>query len=118
MPNQITTKDLISVHGRGSLKIEWKAQDANKKQIDVSDRIVFFEVDGVPIREQLVQDPNDPLGLVVLIERTQVANLRSKPTRCALIDETDIEADLPFVIWDNRIVRVGYVGVPDDVDDA
>lgn len=119
MANQTITDTTITVHGRGSLELPYKARDASTKaQIDVSNWIVFFEVDGVSLREQLVKDPNDPLGLVLKLERAQVATLKRSATRFALIDETRIAEDLPRVLWEGKINVTGYVGAPDEQDDA
>ncbi len=118
MANQTTTADLIRIHGRGSLTIYWRPQDDQGERIDVSNWVVFFEVDGAPIREQLIKDPNDPLGLLVHVERSQIELLKTIPTRCALIDERRMDEGLPFVVLESKIVRYGYVGAPDGTDDA
>jgi hypothetical protein len=118
MANQTVTDKEITVHGRGSLVLPWVARDANKAQIDVSNWIVYFEVDGVPIREQLVKNPADPLGLILKLERVQVATLSKLPTRFAFIDETYATEGLPRVLWEGVISRTGYVGDPDATNDA
>ncbi len=118
MANQTVTDTEITVHGRGSLVLPYKVQDANKTQIDISTWKVFFEVDGVPIREQLVADPSDPKGLLLKLERAQVETLKKTATRFAFVDETQIASDLPMVLWEGKISRSGYVGAPDTVDDA
>lgn len=118
MANQTITKDTITVHGRGSLVLPYKARDTAGNQIDVSHWFVYFEVDGVPIRELLTLDPNDPLGLLLKLERSQVATLSKNPTRFALVDESRMLEDLPTVLWEGTIKRTGYVGDPDAQDDA
>ena len=119
MPNQTVTDTTITVFGRGSLELPYLARDATTKaQIDVSNWIVYFEVDGVPIRKQLVKNPNDALGLILRLTRTDVAKLKKVATRFALIDETRIAEDLPKVLWEGRINVTGYVGDPDTQDDA
>jgi hypothetical protein len=118
MANQTTTPNLISVHGRGSLTLYWRPEDASKKRIDVSDWVVFFEVDGASIRERFIKDPNDPLGLMVHVERSQIETLKTTPTRCAFIDERRIDEGLPYVVFESKIARYGYINVPDATDDA
>lgn len=118
MANQTITDTEITVHGRGSLVIPYKVKNAGGIQQDYSARILYFEVDGVPIREQLEEDPSDPLGLLIKLERTQVATLKKTPTRFAVIDETDSANDIFTVLWEGTIVRTGYVGAPDTTDDA
>lgn len=119
MANQTITDTTISVFGRGSLELPYQARDATSKaQIDVSNWVVYFEVDGVPLRKQLVKNPNDPLGLLLRLTRTDVSKLKKTATRFALIDETRIAEDLPRVLWEGRINVTGYVSDPDTIDDA
>lgn len=120
MSNQTITADTITVHGRGSLVLPYKVKDASGTQINISSWVVFFEVDGLaePIREQLVSDPNDALGLRIVLERAQIAMLSKTPMRFAVIDETNIAQDLPNVLWEGTINRSGYLGAPDTTPDA
>lgn len=122
MANQTITSDKITVHSRGSLVFDYKINatnpDKTKTQIDISDWIVYFEVDGVPIREQLVPDPNDALGLVLKLERVQVETLSKLPTAFTIVDETNIADGLPRVLWEGTICRTGYKGAPDATNDA
>jgi hypothetical protein len=122
MANQIITDKLITVHGRGSLvlpyKLNQKTGDGKTVQVDLSTRTLFFEVDGVPIREVMVVDPADPLGKLVVLENDQIVTLGKTATRCIIRDETDIASGRPVVLWDGKINRDGYIGNPDSVDDA
>jgi bifunctional DNA-binding transcriptional regulator/antitoxin component of YhaV-PrlF toxin-antitoxin module len=127
MANQTITADTITVHGRGSLVLPYKVRDASGTQIDISDWVVFFEVDGLSFevggvsgsfREQLVSDPNDPLGLRIILERAQIAQLTKTPMRFAVIDETDSASDIFRVLWAGTIKREGYIGAPDSTPDA
>lgn len=120
MANQTITADTITVHGRGSLVLPYKVRDANGTQIDISDWVVFFEVDGnaTPIREQLVADPNDPLGLRIILERAQIAMLTKTAMRFAIVDESDAVNDIYRVLWAGTIKRTGYLGAPDSIPDA
>lgn len=122
MGNQTVTADTITVHGRGSLVLPYKLQEKDGSgvvtQTDLSTRTLFFEVDGVPIREQLAPDPNDPKGLLIVLENDQIVTLKKTPTRCIIRDETDIEAGRPVVLWEGKIGRTGYVGEPDGTEDV
>lgn len=118
MANQTVTAESITVHGRGSLVLPFKVHNASGVQIDISGRVLRFEVDGVPITELLVADPSDSKGQLIKLERTQVQSLKQKPTRYAIVDETELQDDLPKVLWEGVISRTGYVGTPDNTDDA
>lgn len=120
MANQTITEGTIEVHGRGSLVLPYKAKNKQGEQIDISSWVIYFEVDGLeqPIREQLVADPNDPLGQRIVLERAQVAMLTSTAKNFSVIDETNMTDDLPFVLWTGKIKRVGYLGEPDATDDG
>ncbi|MCI1142144.1 hypothetical protein MOP88_07290 [Sphingomonas sp. WKB10] len=87
-------------------------------QIDLTGRTLFFEVDGVPIREKMVADPNDAKGQMIVLENDQIVTLSKTPTRCLIRDETNIAQGLPVVMWDGTINRTGYINEPDSVDDA
>jgi len=122
MANQTITGSQITVHGRGSLVLPYKLQQKNSdgkvEQVDLSARTLFFEADGVPIREAMVADPADPLGKLIVLENDQIVTLSKAPTRCIVRDETDVASGRPVVLWDGKINRDGYVGAPDSVDDA
>lgn len=117
MANQTVTADTITVHGRGSLEIDYDVKDETGAPINISDWVLFFEVDGVPVREQLVPKEDDPYVQVIRLENAQVATLQKVPTRFVVRDETRIDADLPIVLWEGKISRTGYIGEPDAVDD-
>lgn len=122
MANQTITGTQITVHGRGSLVLPYrptaKTADKGTIQIDISGRTLYFEVDGVPIRELMVPDPDDPKAQRIVLESNQIAILSKTPTRCIIRDETNIAAGLPYVMWNGTINRDGYVGDPDTVNDA
>lgn len=122
MANQTITGTNITVHGRGSLVLPYKLNrqtgPSSVEQIDLSTKTLFFEVDGVPIREQMVADPADPKGKLIVLENDQIVTLSKVPTRCIIRDETDLATGRPVVLWDGKINRDGYVGNPDAVDDA
>ena len=122
MANQSITDKLITVHGRGSLvlpyKLTQKTSDGKTEPVDLSTRTLYFEVDGVPIREVMVVDPSDAKGKLIVLENDQIVTLSKLPTRCIIRDETDIAAGRPVVLWDGKINREGYVNDPDAVDDA
>jgi hypothetical protein len=119
MANQTVTKDKITVHGRGSVIIDYKVRDALGNQLDISGWDLWFEVDGLtePIKEALVPDPSDPLGQRILLERKQVELLKLQPTKFALIDESASIGDVYRVLWNGTINRDGYLGPPDEISD-
>lgn len=119
MANQTVTKDKITVHGRGSVIIDYKVKDANGIQVDISQWNLWFEVDGLsaPIKEPLVFDPNDPLGQRIVLERKQVELIKLQPTKFALIDQSLENSDIYRVLWNGMINRDGYLGTPDEVSD-
>ncbi len=116
MANQTVTNTSITVHGRGSLVVEYKVKNAAGVQVDISGWQLWFEVDGVPIREALVADPNDALGKRIVLERAQVATLKTSDCKFSVIDETDAINDIYRVLWSGTIKREGYVGVPDTAE--
>ena len=122
MANQTITGTQITVHGRGSLVLPYrpsaKGADKTTAQVDLRDRTLYFEVDGVPIRELMVADPDDPKGQLIVLENDQIVTLSKSPTRCIIRDETNIAIGRPYVMWNGTICRDGYVGLPDSVDDA
>ncbi|GGD64760.1 hypothetical protein GRI62_11780 [Erythrobacter arachoides] len=115
MANHTITASSITVHGRGSLILPFKLRLENGDQIDISARPIFFEVDGVPIREQLLPDPADPLGLILTLERTQIITLGTAPCAFVFVDERRSQEDIYEVLWAGTINRSGYVGTPDEV---
>lgn len=116
MPNMTVTSDKIVVHGRGSVVIDYKVTDTAGTQVDISALPLFFEVDGVPIREPLVADPNDPLGRRIVLEREQVESLKTSLSRFAVIDESDAAQDVYIVLWDGMISRTAYIHDPDTAE--
>ena len=118
MATTTVTDSTIVVHGRDSLVIHYKVKDNTGAQVDISAWTIYFEVDGIPIRELLVSDSTDALGKKIVLERTQVALLSKTAKRFTVVDETDIASDLPHVLWEGTIARGGYVGAPDATDDA
>lgn len=117
MSNQTVTASAITVHGRGSVVIDYKVKNATGAQIDISGWDVWFEVDGIPIRERLVADPADPKGLRIVLEREQVETLENSSRKFAVVDETNSASDIYRVLWAGTISRNGYVGDPDTVED-
>jgi hypothetical protein len=115
MANLILTKNTIEVHGRGSVVIPYKVRNPDGTQIDISSWTLFFEIDGVPIREQLTNDPQDPLGKLIKLERAQVETLSRSPLNFALVDETLASQGIFTVLWDGTIRYTGYRGSPDTV---
>lgn len=113
MANHKITQDSITVDGRGSLvtayKVFRKTGPETREQIDLTGRTLYFETDGAIIRETLADDPNDPLGKLIVLENDQVVLLRKTPTRCLIRDETHISIGQPTVLWRGKIARDGYV---------
>ncbi len=108
MANQTVTDKTITVHGRGSLIIDYKVKDSTGDQVDISAWDLYFEVDGIPIREPLVSDPADPLGQRIVLERVQVAELATTPKKFVVVDETNSADDIYIVLWSGTIWRDGY----------
>ena len=117
MSNQTITGTSITVHGRGSLVLPFAMKDAVGAPIDISEKVIYFEVDGIPIREQLEADPNNALGQRLVLERTQIATLKKTPSKFSIVDETLSVDDLFVVLWTGTIARDGYVGAPDATED-
>jgi len=115
MANHTVTENSITVHGRGSLVLPFKMNDAQGNQINISTMPLFFEIDGISLREALVFDPADPLGRRIMLERAQVELLGSSPLNFAVIDETEAAQDIYNVIWTGTITATGYKGAPDGV---
>ncbi|UYY77471.1 hypothetical protein [Sphingomonas sp. R1] len=117
MANQTVTTTEISVHSRGSLELTFrfyrKTGPTTREQIDLSTRTLFFEVDGVPIREALVAHSTDTKAKVIILESDQVETLRKTATECLIRDETEIATRRPKVIWRSTIKRFGFLGAPD-----
>lgn len=115
MANHTITSETITVHGRGSLVLPFKIRAQNGDQIDISAMPLYFEVDGVSIREPLETDPDDALGLRIVLERTQIQLLGTTPLEFVVVDETDAANDIYEVLWAGTITRKGYKGNPDAV---
>lgn len=118
MAEQTITSTVIKVHGRGSLVVPYKQFDSEDVQIDISGNSYVFEVDGipVPISEELVPDPDDALGQLIVLGRTLISQIKTEPCQFALIDTTDAADDIYQVVWSGTIVLTGYKGAPDSVE--
>ena len=79
MSNQTVTANSITVHGRGSLILPFRLNNDQGSQTDISGWPLYFEIDGIPIRERLQPDPGNPLGQVIVLERAQVEMLSKQP---------------------------------------
>ena len=105
----------IKVHGRGSFVLPWSRWTADPAtggtQIDISSRTIVIEIDGIPITKTFVSDPNDALGLRLILTQTDIAQIPSSPKKFAIIDKTD--ATLPDVQLSGTIQSFGFLGSPD-----
>jgi hypothetical protein len=111
MSNQTVTDSSIVVHGRGSLVIPYKVTSGGV-QVDLSTYTLYFEVSGAGIREALVANPDDALGKLIVVNRTDVEKLKTVELNFAVIDETAGGSGLPRVLWSGKISRNGYIGAP------
>ena len=108
-------ENLVSVHGRASLKIPYTrysvADDGTETKVDISDATIFIEIPSANLRRPLVENPEDPTGLLIFLPRSDVETLPTSPVPFAVIDETlgEESADLD---WTGVIVRTGYKGAP------
>lgn len=114
MANHTITESNITINSRGSLSIPLEYFDESGVQQDISDWTVYFEVDGCGIRELCVVNPDDALGLIVVIERSQVETLSTTDSPFNFVDETS-GAESARVLWSGNIRREGYKGAPDSV---
>jgi hypothetical protein len=103
----------LSIHSRGSYRDAFKISDGNDGFENISALKLWFEVDGIPIREALVPDPEDNTTQWLTLERTQVETLTTSYLAYSIIDETNVAADLPVVLVSGQIKRHGYKGMPD-----
>lgn len=105
---------LITVHGREGLNIPYtrfkKSATGREEQVDISGSDIFFEVPASHLRKKLIENPADPLGLLIQLTRTEVAGLPATESDFAVVDETI--SDVPDVEWTGKIKRIGYVGAP------
>lgn len=122
MANQTIIGNQITIHGRGSLVLPYKltkrvsALSTETTQVSLAGRTLYFEVDGVPIREEMITDLNDPQGKLIVLENVQIVTLQKTATSCVIRDETDIAIGRPVVLWSGTIKRDGYIGAPDAVE--
>lgn len=108
----IITGNLISVHGREGLLLPYARftlVNNIETQVDISANHVFFEVSTAHLRVPLVVNPADPLGLLILLERSDVEKLQTTPSPFIVVDES---GEIPVVEWDGTIRRTGYKGDP------
>jgi hypothetical protein len=103
----------LSIHSRGSYRDAFKISDGADGFEDISALTLFFEVDGIPIRELLDPDPLDRTTQWLTLERTQVETLTTSYLPYSIVDETDMADDLPIVLVSGQIKRHGYKGLPD-----
>jgi hypothetical protein len=115
MGNLIVNETDISIHGRGSYRDAIKYDDGDGGFLDISALKLFIEVDGVSIRLPLTPDAEDPTTQWVVLDRIHIEKLTKSPQRYAIVDETDMEDDLPFVLVEGTIKYHGYRGLPDTV---
>jgi hypothetical protein len=115
MANIEVTGNDISIHARGSWRDDFLIADEAGNFLDISNLKLFFEVDGVSLREALVADPENPTVQWLSLERAQIEKLTRSPQRYSIIDETDIDEDLPVVLAEGTIRYHGYKGLPDAV---
>jgi hypothetical protein len=105
---------LITVHGREGLSIPYtrftKSATGREAQVDISESTIWIEIPAARIRKQLVANPGDSKGLLILLTRTEVEKIPTKATDFAIIDET--VPSIPDVEWEGKIQRTGYVGEP------
>lgn len=104
----------LNLHGRSSLYLPWKSYTdlTYQTQIDISGYSLFFEVEGV-LRQKLVSDPADPLGLLLDIPSLADAELLVMPPlypRYVLRDETGAD---PVVRAQGKIIVYGFEAQPE-----
>lgn len=114
MANAITTKNEFRVHGRGSLtepfEVFDKDSDGFVTQRDISAHTIYFEVKGAGIRNLLVANPGDALGLMIQLTEDDVEALETTALKYAIRDET--VDSFPVVLNEGTIRRAGYTGAP------
>ena len=117
MASNTVTDTSIIVHGRSSLVLPFASKDKFGATIDISSWVLRFEVDGIPISELLVADPNNSTGKLLKLERTQIATLKTSACNFALIDETDSANDIYNVVWSGtiKLSSDSFVGAPDTI---
>lgn len=104
----------ITVHGRGTLRIPFGLEtEDGTQQLDISGLPLVFEVDGAPISEPLMPDPDDALGQLIVVERAQIQTLGQTALPFAVIDESEKDADIYTVLWAGTIKLTGFKGNPD-----
>lgn len=112
MSSHTVTANSISVHGRGSLSLLFKLNNAQGQQINLAGRPIFFEVERV-IREPLVPDLIDTMAMRIVLERSQIELLGSTPLKFAVIDESSAGSDLYEILWQGTISTTGFRGEPE-----
>ncbi len=104
---------LIEVHGRSGLNIPYtryrKIDQGREEQVDISASTMFIEIPAIHLRKALVVNPDDAMGLIIRLTRTEVEGLPIVPCDFAVVDETPI---VPDVELSGKIVRSGYIGDP------
>lgn len=114
MPNATFNGNNIAVHSRGSLRLEYKAYLSDgTTQVDASGWNLWFEVDGVSIRQKLIADPNDAMGQLAVLDTTVVVQLDTE--NCPYIIRDESVSNQPVVVQEGYIKRYGYDGAPDNV---
>lgn len=118
LTNDTVTRDLITVHGRGSLTKTIRYRDkASEQLIDIADRVLFFEIDGVSLRVELAAGADD-FTRIISLTTDNIELLGPKPTQFGLRDETAAASGKSFVVWAGQIKRAGFKGAPDSENEA
>jgi hypothetical protein len=104
----------ISVHGREALDLPYSrwSPDDSTIQLDISGATMYLEIPAANLRKLLVVNPDDPLGLRIVMSRSEVSLLPTVPTPYIILDETD--PMVPVLELESRIYRTGYTNEPSE----
>jgi hypothetical protein len=118
LTNDTVTRDLITVHGRGSLTKAISYRDkASEQFIDIANRVLFFEIDGVSLRVELAAGADD-FTRIISLTTDHIETLGPKATQFSLRDETAAANGKSFVVWAGQIKRAGFKGAPDEENEV
>ncbi len=105
MSSNVSANGNIVAHYREAVVIPINYQDDSGVDVDLSNSTLMFEIQGV-LRKQLATNPDDPMGKLLTLTRSELADVPRTGAKFVLIDETNT---YPMLLWEGFIVLRGWI---------